>query len=132
MKSIQFYACPQTFHYLKKVQPFHSDEFLKHQAHHALKRDTSGRLKFKYDKALCSIGLQSQDWLWDYMEKITCPTLVIRAADSDMLLEETARKMVSKLPHGSLADVPHATHNIIGDNPEGFEKAVRKFLNIFN
>ena len=72
--------------------------------------------------------LQSQDWLWDYMEKITCPTLVIRAADSDMLLEETAQNMVAKLPHGSLAEVPHATHNIVGDNPEGFEKAVKKFL----
>jgi esterase len=118
----------EAFHYLKKVQPFHADEFLKHQAHYGLQRDEAGRLKFKYDKALCCIELQSQDWLWDYLKKISCLTLVIRAADSDMLLKETAQKMMAKLPNGSLVEVPHATHNIVGDNPEGFEKAVRKFL----
>ena len=45
-----------------------------------------------------------------------------------MLTPDTAQKMIAKLPHGSLAEVDHATHNIVGDNPEGFEAAVRQFL----
>lgn len=118
----------EAFQYLKQVQALNSDEFLRHQAHYALKRDENGRLRFKYDKALCRVDLQSQDWLWDHLGKIACPTLVIRASDSDMLRRETAQKMVAKLPRGSLAEVDRATHNIVGDNPEGFEKAVREFL----
>lgn len=123
-----FSSAEEAFQHLKKVQPFHSDAFLEHQVQHALKRGEDGRLRFKYDKALCRVELQSQLWLWDCLEKITCPTLVIRAADSDMLTPEIAQKMIARLPHGSLAEVSHATHNIVGDNPEGFEQAVRKFL----
>ena len=114
--------------YLKQVQPLHSETFLKHQANYALKRDKDGRLVFKYDKTLCRIELESPQWLWDYLEQIKCPTLVIHATDSDMLLKETAQKMVAKLPQGSLVEVDHATHNIVGDNPQGFEAAVRRFL----
>ena len=64
----------EAFHHLKQVQPLHSDDFLKHQAKYGLKRDEAGRLRFKYDRALCRIELQSPDWLWDYLEKISCPT----------------------------------------------------------
>jgi len=116
--------------HLKKVQPFHSEAFLKHQAHYALKRDKDGRLVFKYDKTLCRTVITPDKGLWDYLEKIKCPTLVIRAAQSDMLSEGTAQKMVARLPRGSLTEVPHATHNIVGDNPEGFERAVRQFLGV--
>lgn len=123
-----FYSADEAFQYLKQVQPFHSDAFLRHQVRHALKPDEAGRLRFKYHKVLCRIDLQSPLWLWDYLDKITCPTLVVHAVDSDMLTDETAQKMVARLPHGSLAEVAHATHNIVGDNPEGFESAVRKFL----
>lgn len=123
-----FDSADEAFRHLKQVQPFHSDAFLEHQVAHALKRDEDGRLRFKYDKALCRIALQSPLWLWDCLDKITCPTLVVHAADSDMLTPQIAQQMVSKLPQGSLAEVTHATHNIVGDNPEGFEAAVRKFL----
>lgn len=41
---------------------------------------------------------------------------------------EIAQQMLARLPHGSLAEVARATHNIVGDNPAGFESAVRKFL----
>ncbi len=118
----------EAFQHLKKVQPFHSDAFLRHQVRHALKRDEDSRLRFKYDKSLCQIDLQSPLWLWDYLAKIPCPTLVVRATDSDMLTPEIAQQMVSRLPQGSLAEVARATHNIVGDNPEGFAAAVRKFL----
>jgi pimeloyl-ACP methyl ester carboxylesterase len=45
-----------------------------------------------------------------------------------MLSQGTAQKMVAKLPRGSLAEIPHAGHTVVGDNPKGFEAALRQFL----
>lgn len=118
----------EAFGHLKQIQPLQSDAFIRHQVKHALKRNETGRLKFKYDKAMCRIDISSPLWLWDYLEQINCPTLVVHATDSDLLTIETAQKMVSKLAQGTLAEVAHAGHTVIGDNPEGFEVAVRKFL----
>lgn len=118
----------EAFQYLKQVQPLNSDAFIRHQVKYALKRDETGRLRFKYDKALCRIDLNSPLWLWDYLEKINCPTLIVRAADSDMLTGETAQKMMAKLAQGSLVEIDHAGHTVVGDNPAGFETAVRRFL----
>jgi pimeloyl-ACP methyl ester carboxylesterase len=122
----------EVFRYLKQTQPLSSDAFIKHQVKHALKRDEAGRLGFKYDKALCQTDLNSQEWLWDYLEQISCPTLVVRAADSDMLTIETAQKMVAKLPYSSLVEIPHAGHTVVGDNPEGFKTVVQQFLGARN
>jgi pimeloyl-ACP methyl ester carboxylesterase len=122
----------EAFRYLKRVQPLGSDAFNMHQVKYALKRDEAGRLRFKYDRALCRSDLESQEWLWDYLEQIKCPTLIVRAVDSDMLTVETAQKMLTKLPKGSLAEITHAGHALVGDNPEAFEMAVRKFLGATN
>lgn len=118
----------EAFSYLKQVQPLQSHAFIRHQVKHALKRDEDGKLRFKYDKAICRIDITSPLGLWDKLEQINCPTLVVHAADSDLLTVETAQKMVAKLAQGTLTEVAHAGHTVIGDNPEGFEVIVKKFL----
>jgi pimeloyl-ACP methyl ester carboxylesterase len=123
-----FVSEEEAFSYLKQTQPLSSDAFVRHQAKYGWKRDGGGNLRCKYDRAMCRLDLQSPIWLWDYLGKIKCPTLVVRAENSDMLSQGTAHKMVAKLPRGKLAEVPHAGHTVVGDNPEGFEKEVRRFL----
>jgi pimeloyl-ACP methyl ester carboxylesterase len=65
--------------------------------------------------------------LWAALEKIPCPTLVVRGAASDVLAAETADRMVDVLPEGSLEIVPRASHSVMTDNPEGFAEAVTRF-----
>ena len=66
---------------------------------------------------------------WDALARISCPTLVVRGAASDILSADTADKMVDEvLPDGRLAVVPLAGHSVMTDNPEGFEEALSPFL----
>ncbi len=66
---------------------------------------------------------------WDALAKLSCPTLVVRGAASDILSPDTADRMVEDvLQNGTLEVVPQAAHSVATDNPEGFERAVCAFV----
>lgn len=48
--------------------------------------------------------------LWSYWDKITCPTLAIRGADSDLLLKETAEQMRTRGPRAKLVEFSGIGH----------------------
>ena len=67
--------------------------------------------------------------LWEALERVACPTLVVRGAASDVLAAEVADRMVEQaLARGSLASVARAGHSVMIDNPEGFDQAVSAFV----
>jgi pimeloyl-ACP methyl ester carboxylesterase len=103
-------------------------DFVTHHARYAVRQDKKGRFVFKCDPGLQSTELRSPEWLWEYLEQIICPTLVVHGEESDLLSPEVAQQMVDILPFGSLVEVDCAGHSIPGDNPEGFERAISPFL----
>ncbi|WP_374246119.1 alpha/beta fold hydrolase [Zoogloea sp.] len=48
--------------------------------------------------------------LWPVYDAIACPTLVVRGAESDLLLADTARQMGERGPRASLFEVPDTGH----------------------
>ena len=48
--------------------------------------------------------------LWSHWDAITCPTLVLRGADSDLLLEETAEQMQKRGPRAQLVEFSGIGH----------------------
>jgi pimeloyl-ACP methyl ester carboxylesterase len=48
--------------------------------------------------------------LWDVWDKITCPTMLIRGGDSDLLLAETAEEMTRRGPKASVIEFPGIGH----------------------
>jgi pimeloyl-ACP methyl ester carboxylesterase len=59
---------------------------------------------------------------------IECPTLVVRAGNSDLVTAECANRMIQTLKHGEGVSVPNAGHMVSQDNPEGFISAALPFL----
>jgi len=114
--------------YMKLLEPRQSDTYVQQQVKYALKTDDLGRLRFKHDRALCDTQVRSPEWLWEYLEQVVCPTLVVHGVESDMLLAEVALKMRDKLPFGSTVDIEGAGHSVPRDNPKGFEVVIRRFL----
>jgi pimeloyl-ACP methyl ester carboxylesterase len=114
--------------YLKEREPRQPDDFIRHQMKYALRKGEKGRLAFKYDKKLQSTELRSPTWLWEHVNQIICPALLIHGAESDMLADEVAQTMAGSLAFGSVIDVEGAGHSVPGDKPEAFEAAVRDFL----
>jgi pimeloyl-ACP methyl ester carboxylesterase len=67
--------------------------------------------------------------MWNALEKISCPTLVVRGAASDVVSADVADRMVDEsLEKGQLAVIPQAGHSVMTDNPEGFNEAVESFV----
>jgi pimeloyl-ACP methyl ester carboxylesterase len=66
--------------------------------------------------------------LWPQWRAITCPTLLVRGTLSDILSEETAKRMADELPSARLVVVPGAGHTVPGDQPATFQALLREFL----
>jgi pimeloyl-ACP methyl ester carboxylesterase len=66
--------------------------------------------------------------LWPSVRTITCPTLVVRGAETDTLSPEVAQQMEQTLAQGKLVEVPRAGHMVFEDNPDDFIAKVTAFL----
>lgn len=104
---------------------------LRHRVLNNLMQRDDGRWTFRYDKALRSgppRPRQDPAVAWGLLEKIRAPTLLVRGAESDVLDQEMAERMVQTIPDCRLVEVPDSGHSIPLDNPTGFREAVREFL----
>ncbi len=99
---------------------------------HAFRAGEDGRLRYKYDPALFQVtgksAIPEQPYLWQALEKTTCPTLVVRGETSDILSPELVDKMLQHLPNGKAVEIEGAGHPVPYDQPEAFLRTVRAFL----
>lgn len=105
---------------------------LRHRVTSNLMQRDDGRWTFRYDAALRApdrpLPRPSPESGWASLSKITCPTLLVRGAESDILGVDTAERMTREIPNCRLVTVPNAGHSVPLDNPEGFLEAVKTFL----
>lgn len=125
---------------LARAYPAARPETLTRMAEHGLRREADGRWAPKLDPAFRRLAAPgdpeqarvreatSARTLWEALERVTCPTLVVRGAASDVLAPQTADRMEEMLPQGRLAVVPQAGHSVMVDNPEGFRDALTGFV----
>ena len=62
------------------------------------------------------------------VQRIVCPTLVVRGGRSDMFHDEDAEKLANALHDGRWIRIDDASHTVQGDQPLALLNAVRKFL----
>jgi pimeloyl-ACP methyl ester carboxylesterase len=132
-------AAPERFASLEEVvahmranAPLYTESMLQHRARHAVRPLPDGGLTWKYDRALRDAirhgRLRVPTDLWPQWRAIICPTLLVRGAMSDVLSDETAKRMVDELPAARLVVVPGAGHTVPGDQPVTFQALLREFL----
>jgi pimeloyl-ACP methyl ester carboxylesterase len=128
-KSVSEYAS-----WLIAQRPLTSPELLDRIARAALRPDVRGGFQLKCDPAIGKHGYRSEsstdtnEPLWNLLEKILCPVLVVRGAGSAILPRAVAEKMLKILAHGYITDVPFAGHAVMTDNPRDFAKAIYPFV----
>ncbi len=92
----------------------------------------NGKIGWKFDPAIREQRINGTAApaadLWPTLERITCPTLLVRGTETDLLTEETARQMVDTLAQGTLAEIERAGHMVFEDNPVDFIAAVKGWL----
>lgn len=89
------------------------DEAWRHMAEHSARQRADGRYGLAYDPAIAeAFKAQPMDDvdLWAIWDRIRCPVLVLRGADSDILLPETAEQMTRRGPSARVVEFPHTGH----------------------
>ena len=96
----------------------HSEAEWRKLATDVLRQDKDGKWVRHYDMGL-ALPFRSatpekaeadQAMLWAAYDAITCPTLLIRGADSDLLSAETAQLMSQRGPKAQLVEIPNVGH----------------------
>ena len=100
-------------------QPFgqFSDAQWRHLTEHVVRQGADGKFEFRYDPGIAVAAgqalAQSQGRdleLWPLYDAIRCPTLVLRGADSDLLLRETVAQMATRGPRARCVEIPAVGH----------------------
>ena len=86
----------------------------RHLTEHSIRQDSDGRWCFRYDPRVAepfkaSFAGQPID-LWPFYEQVSCPTLVVRGAESDLLTRATWLQMGERGPRAKLAEIPGVGH----------------------
>src|SRR5271166_6078769 len=100
---------------------------------HNLRQQPDGNWTWKYDRKRFQqmdreTHLSERRALAEGLAKVTCPTLVVRGAESDVFHEEDAERLASSLPDGRFVTIARAGHTVQGDNPKDLVAALREFL----
>lgn len=82
-----------------------------HLARHGHRVLDDGALTLAYDPGIAENlkGVGDVD-LWSFWDKVRCPTLVLRGAESDLLSADTAREMEERGPRARVVTFPGVGH----------------------
>jgi esterase len=66
--------------------------------------------------------------MWEAVEKISCPMLILRAEHSAVMARSAAELMMQKAPNGRLKEIGGAGHFLMLGNPAEVARSIRSFL----
>ena len=116
-----------------QFNPRRDPKILRRSLMHALRQQPDGTWRWKYDTRRFE-GMSNEAHraaraaLADGLQRITCPTLVVRGGESDVFHEEDGIRLAERLPDGRFVTVPRAGHTVQGDNPKDLVAELRGFL----
>lgn len=119
--------------YWRRIRPGITAAALDSRIEHTVHRGAGGRWEWTLDMAGIAAARRGKDPagpvdLWAAVDRLRCPTLVIRGDRSDFLSAETCARMARRQPRLRWAEVPGAGHYVHDDNPGEFTRLVTGFL----
>jgi pimeloyl-ACP methyl ester carboxylesterase len=116
----RFDSIEQAEAYVRAVSaPFgpHTDAQWRHLTVHAVREAADGKIEFRYDPGIAQVYQQGQQLsggkdveLWPLFDAITCPTLLLRGEQSDLLTPQTAQAMTQRGPRAQLVEISGVGH----------------------
>jgi pimeloyl-ACP methyl ester carboxylesterase len=98
-------------------------------AQNALGTEQQQGFRLKCDPALyTNVSRPDKQRLWEDLEAIRCPILLVRGAFSAALPGPVARSIAGRLRNCRFVTVPAAGHAVMLDNPAGLCAAIEPFL----
>ena len=128
----RFASVEEAFRQARAANPRYVEALLRERVTHALRPLPDGGYTWKYDRAIRD-AVREGRWredldAWPLWGAITCPIVIVRGAQSDVLSPEIVTKMIEARPRARLVEVAGAGHTVPGDQPALFLEALRAFL----
>ena len=128
----RFESVARAIEYARTNAPRYTEAMLRHRVEHGVRPLAGGGVTWKYDRAIRE-SIRTGRWrdpidLWPLWAAITCRTLIVRGAESDILSAEIASRMLAAQPRAELVEIPNAGHTVPGDQPDAFLDVLKKFL----
>lgn len=120
-QDVAFASFEEAAHYIRTISASfgaHTDQEWRKLAADVLRQDEQGQWRRHYDlrlaeafKALTPEAASAGEaMLWAAYDAIRCPTLLVRGADSDLLLPEVAQMMTQRGPKATLVEFGGVGH----------------------
>lgn len=107
-------------------------EMIEESVRHGMRPAGDGKFAWRYDPALGGVPLSHKDkreWdLWQVVETIACPTLLVYGADSRVVTPDIAGKVARIMPDCRVERIENAGHALFTEQPEEFARSVGRFL----
>ncbi|MBI3964689.1 MAG: alpha/beta hydrolase [Chloroflexi bacterium] len=101
-------------------------EVIRHLAQFSGRQLEDGSWTNKFDRHTYSTRQEMDGF--PYFPRIAAPTFLVKAELSPRLVPEVVDRVRVLKPDIQFAEVPNADHHLFLDNPRGFEKVMRAFL----
>ena len=128
----EYTSFEELFEAQQKSNPLLSPEVLRRRLTYQTTTLPHGKIGWRYDVEIRRQWREDrrppQEDLWPAIAQIPCPTLIVRGMETDVLPLQVAQRMVQIMPKAQLAQVERAAHMVMEENPEGFLRVVRDFL----
>jgi esterase len=116
-----------------QFNPLRDPAVLRRSLFYNLRQLPSGKWALKHDQRRASeeaarISTAQREALAAEVPRISCPTLIVRGALSEVLTDAAAERFARSLASARWVRVENAGHNVQGDNPRGLLDAMRPFL----
>jgi len=123
-------------HFVRNVQqydPYRSREHIERTVKYNMLQRADGKFVSKCDATPRRLGLVRgsgplENITLEEARAFRLPVLVVRGANSRILLADAAERLRDTLPNGTLLTVPDCGHNVHGQNTKGFIEALTGFL----
>lgn len=131
---MRFSNWSEAYAFWRSARPNISEQALQSRLVHSLKEDKNG-ITWRHDQeGIAAARLSPKPGrtvpdLWPAVIALTCPTLLIRGAQSDYLSSDIATRMVNVNPRIVLREIEKAGHYVHDDNAPAFEDTVWLFFN---
>ena len=130
----EFDSEDEAFRQARAGNPRADEQQMRVRLRHNLKQLPNGKLTWKWDKALRDPSQPrprpQPEENWAAVHTISCPTLLVRGAESDVLAADTAERMRREMKDCTLVTIAGSGHPVPMDRPVEFEAAVRSWLGV--
>jgi len=111
--------------------PLARPELIAHYVEHNLVTGPDGRWGWRFDAAglvgFVTDGVTTHE-LWEAVDVIDQPTLLIRGESSPVFSRVHAQEMMVRLGDASLVEIPAGAHDLGVEQPEAVTRAIESFL----